>query len=117
MFACLYGFACVFTRFPLFVCVFLCGFCKQHAKNIRKTTKKQTKEPLEDDIKSGSGPAEKNNSKKYTFEYVKIHFFGQTKGGALLKKNKNQENEKETRGVVKREKKNEKETRGVKKQK
>ena len=72
---------------------------------------------MEDDIKSGSGPAEKNNSKKYTFEYVKIHFFGQTKGGALLKKNKKQENEKETRGVVKREKKNEKETRGVKKQK
>ena len=57
---------------------------------------------MEDDIKSGSGPAEKNNSKKYTFEYVKIHFFGQTKGGALLKKNKKQENEKETRGVVKR---------------
>ena len=60
---------------------------------------------MEDDIKSGSGPAEKNNSKKYTFEYVKIHFFGQTKGGALLKKNKKQENEKETRGVVKRYKK------------
>ena len=79
--------------------------------------KKQTKEPLEDDIKSGSGPAEKNNSKKYTFECVKINFFGQTKGGALLKKNKKQENEKETRGVVKREKKNEKEKRGVKKQK
>ena len=63
---------------------------------------------MEDDIKSGSGPAEKNNSKKYTFEYVKINFFGQTKGGALLKNKKKQENEKETRGVVKREQKKQK---------
>ena len=72
-----------------------------------------TSETWEDGIKSGSRPAEKNNHKKHTFEYVKNQFFGRTKGGALLKRKKKRKNEKETRGVEKRKKRNEKETRGV----
>ena len=57
-----------------------------------------TSETLEDGIKSGSRPAEKNNSKKHTFEYVKINFFGRTKGGALLKCKKKKKRKRDERG-------------------
>ena len=99
--------------FRVFVCLLsnLCGFQNNIRKTLRKTAKKQTKEPLEDDIKSGSGPAEKNNSKKYTFEYVKIHFFGRTKGGALLKYNK-KTRKRDERGRKTRKKKRKRDERG-----
>ena len=73
-----------------------------------------TSETLEDGIKSGSRPAEKNNSKKHTFEYVKINFFGRTKGGALLKCKKKKKRKRDERGRKTKKKKRKRDERGWK---
>ena len=70
---------------------------------------------MEDDIKSGSGPAEKNNSKKYTFEYVKNIFFGQTKGGSTFEEEqKTRKRKRDERDRKTRKKKRKRDERGEK---
>ena len=64
-----------------------------------------TSETWEDGIKSGSRPAEKNNHKKHTFEYVKNQFLGRTKGGALLKRKKKKKRKRDERGRKTKKKK------------
>ena len=75
-----------------------------------------TSETLEDGIKSGSRPAEKNNHKKHTFEYVKNQFFGRTKGGALLKRKKKEKTKKRREGSKNEKKETKKRREGLKTQ-
>ena len=83
---------------------------EKHAKNNEKANKRA----LGRWHKIWLWTGRKNNSKKYTFEYVKINFFGQTKGGSTFEVKTKKENEKETRGVAKREKNTEKRREGWK---
>ena len=75
-----------------------------------------TSETWEDGIKSGSRPAEKNNHKKHTFEYVKNQFFGRTKGGALLKRKKKEKTKKRREGSKNEKKETKKRREGLKTQ-